>query len=429
MSGHVGHVHVIGAGLAGLSAALALTAEGRGVTLYESGRAAGGRCRSYLDQELGIRVDNGNHLLLSGNVEAMAYVDQIGSRGSLVGPGKPLFPFMDLGTGMRWNLRPNRGMVPSWIFRRSRRVPGTSATDYLKLLSLARVADDRVVEGFLPKGPLYTRLVEPLAIAALNTRPEQGLARLLGAVVRESLLKGGNACIPLIPRQGWSETLIDPALHWLEMHGATIRLGQRIFALDVTGNIVTALRTPAGVIPLQAGDEIVLAVPAWVAAELLPGLTTPDVFEPIVNVHYRTDAASEATAMAATSGAGFIGLIDATAQWIFVKPGHVSVTISAAGEIADRPAEALAAAIWPEVRTALRLGGVAPSEPLPAWRVVKEKRATFAATAAQERRRPPARTALSNLVLAGDWTATGLPATIEGAIKSGRSAVQQLRTA
>ncbi len=202
MSGHVGHVHVIGAGLAGLSAALALTAEGRGVTLYESGPAAGGRCRSYFDRELGFRVDNGNHLLLSGNVAAMAYVDQIGARGSLGGPGEPLFPFMDLGTGMRWTLRPNRGMVPCWIFRRSRRVPGTKATDYLGLLSLARVADDRVVEGFLPKGPLYTRLLEPLAIAALNTRPEQGLARLLGAVVRESLLKGGDACIPLFPREG-----------------------------------------------------------------------------------------------------------------------------------------------------------------------------------------------------------------------------------
>ncbi len=105
-----------------------------------------------------------------------------------------------------------------------------------------------------------------------------------------------------------------------------------------------------------------LAVPAWVAAELLPGLTTPDVFEAIVNVHFRTDAASEATAMAATSGAGFVGLIGGTAEWVFVKPGHVSVTISAAGEIVDRPAEELAAAVWPEVRTALRLGGAAPSD-------------------------------------------------------------------
>ena len=419
-----GQVHVIGAGLAGLSAALGLTASGRAVTIYEAGPAAGGRCRSYLDRDLGIRVDNGNHLLLSGNSDAMAFVDQIGARGSLGGPGKPLFPFMDLSSGARWMVRPNRGLLPSWIFRRSRRVPGTVATDYLKLLSMARLTDDRVVAGYLPPGPLYTRLIEPFAIAALNTRPEQGLARLLGRVVRQTLLQGGHACIPLVPRQGWSETLIDPALSWLERHGADIRLGQRIGALEIVGDAVKSLRTPDGAIALGAGDEVVLAVPAAVAADLVAGLTTPDAFEAIVNVHYRADANAEATAMQATGGAGFIGLIGGLAQWVFVKPGHVSVTISAASFIVDQPAEALAAAIWPEVRSALRL-----ADPIPAWRVVKEKRATFAATAEQERRRPPARTWLSNLVLAGDWTATGLPATIEGAIKSGRTAVQHLRAA
>ena len=424
-----GRLHVIGAGLAGLSAALtgtqngADTASSRAVTLYEASPAAGGRCRSYLDRELAIRVDNGNHLLLSGNADAMAFIDRIGSRGSLGGPGKPLFPFMDLATGARWVVRPDRGLIPTWIFRRSRRVPGTSAIDYLKLLSLARIRDDRVVAGILPRGPLYTRLIEPLAIAALNTQPEQGLARLLGTVVRETLLKGGNACIPLLPRQGWSETLIDPALAWLEMRGAQIRLGQRIAALQIAGNRVIALRTPDGTIPVQPDDDVVLAVPAPVAAGLLPGLTTPDAFEAIVNVHYRTDAASEATALAATDAAGFIGLLGGMAQWVFVKPGHVSVTISAAGDIADWPAEELAAAIWPDVRAALRL-----ADPMQAWRVVKEKRATFAATPEQERRRPPARTQLANLVLAGDWTATGLPATIEGAIRSGRVAVQQLHS-
>lgn len=418
-----GHVHVIGAGLAGLSAAVALTAAGRAVTVYEAGPAAGGRCRSYMDKELGIRVDNGNHLLLSGNTDAMAFVDQIGSRGSLGGPGRPIFPFMDLTSGARWIVRPNRGLIPSWIFRRSRRVPGTGPADYLKLLSMSRISDDRVVADALPHGALYTRLVEPFAVSALNTPPEAGLARLLGAVIRESLMKGGNACIPLWPRRGWSETLIDPAIGWLEMHGAQIRLGQRIAMLDISGETVTALRASSGFIAVEPDDDVVLAVPPWVAAGLLPNLTVPDAFEAIVNVHYRTDTETEASAMAATGGAGFIGLIGGIAQWVFVKPGHVSVTVSAAGALADRPSEDLAAAIWPDVRDALRL-----VEPMPQSRVVKEKRATFAATAEQDSRRPAARIGLSNLVLAGDWTATGLPATIEGAIRSGLTAVQQLRT-
>ena len=127
--------------------------------------------------------------------------------------------------------------------------------------------------------------------------------------------------------------------------------------------------------------------------------------------------------MAADAGeAGFIGLVRGTAEWVFVKPGHVSVTISAANRMVDQPAEAIAGAVWPDVRMALGLEGE-----IPPYRVVKERRATFAATAAQERLRPAARTGLENLVLAGDWTATGLPATIEGAIRSGQSAAEALR--
>jgi len=110
-------------------------------------------------------------------------------------------------------------------------------------------------------------------------------------------------------------------------------------------------------------------------------------------------------------------VIGGAAEWVFRKPGVVSTTISAGNRALDTPAVALAQQVWHDVRTTLRL-----PEPIPPWRVVKEKRATFAATPEQDRRRPPARTPLANLYLAGDWTATGLPATIEGAIRSGRTA-------
>ena len=405
-------VHVIGAGLAGLSAAIALAEAGRPVTVYEAGPAAGGRCRSYFDRGLGCRIDNGNHLLLSGNDATMRYLERIGARASLGGPGAAVFPFIDLGSGERWTLRPNRGRVPWWVFCRNRRVPGTRARDYLRLLALRRAGDDDTVEKILDDGgALYRRLLQPLAVAALNTRPDRGLARLLGRVVEESLLRGGGACVPLFPRQGLSESLVDPAVAWLAGHHAELRTGRRIAGLRVEAGRVVALAAPDGSVPVGPGEAVVLAVPPWVATELVPGLTAPDAFEAILNIHFRIDGGVP----------GFLGVIGGTAEWVFVKSEVISVTVSAANHLVDLDADAIAARVWPELRTALTL-----PEPMPPVRVVKEKRATFAATAAQERRRPGARSAITNLALAGDWTATGLPATIEGAIRSGSVAAALL---
>lgn len=405
--------HVIGAGLAGLSAALALTDAGRHVLLYESAPNAGGRCRSYFDRELGCRIDNGNHLLLSGNHAAFAYLDRIGERATLGGPGTPYFPFMDLATGTRWTVRPNAGRIPWWIFSPGRRVPGARLAEYLFPLPLRRAAADATVAATLPHGRLYRCLLEPLAVAALNTRPDVASARLLNAVVAETLAAGGAACVPFFPREGLSESLIEPALARLAECGAEFFPGRRIAALTVESGRVTALEAPDGSIALQAGDQVVSAVPAQVASQLLPDVSGPDAFEAILNVHFRIQADA--------GRAGFIGLIGGTAEWIFVKPGVVSVTISAANHLVDESSDLIAARVWQDVRTALSL-----SQTMPPWRVVKEKRATFAATPAQEARRPSSRTALSNLALAGDWTATGLPATIEGAIRSGRKAAEIL---
>ena len=418
------HVHIIGAGLAGLSAALSLSAAGRGVTLHEAGPAAGGRCRSYLDRELGIRIDNGNHLLLSGNTAAFGYIAEIGSAGLFRGPMLPVFPFMDIKSGERWSVRPNLGRIPWWIFARGRRVPDTRLSDYVAMRSIAKIKDDTLVTDAMRRGKLYWRLVEPLAVAALNTRPQAGLARLLGAVMRETLLKGGKACIPRFPTDGLSEALIDPALAKLHERGVEVRFNSRVNAVRVDGGVVSSISTTGHQIEIGPDDAVVLAVPPWVATGLLPALAAPNQFEAILNLHYKLEPDPEGP-LAET---GFLGVLSGTAEWIFAKKGHISVTVSAANELVDDSAEELADVVWLNVRDALHLPAEMDRE-IPPYRVVKEKRATFAATPAQERRRPGARTPLANLVLAGDWTNTGLPATIEGAIRSGRTAARILLAA
>jgi len=182
----------------------------------------------------------------------------------------------------------------------------------------------------------------------------------------------------------------------------------------VDANRVQRLQTTEGPVDIAKGDSVVVATPPWVATTLLPGLTAPDSFESIANVHFRTEGPP--------GPAGFAGLVGGLVEWVFVKPGIVSTTTSAANRYADLSADHLATVAWKEVCAALALSG-----PRPPWRVVREKRATFAATADQERRRPGPRTGLSNLALAGDWTNTGLPATIEGAIRSGAAAAQAIQ--
>jgi squalene-associated FAD-dependent desaturase len=393
-----------------------LVEQGRPVTLYESGPACGGRCRSYFDRELGCRIDNGNHLLLSGNKAAMAYLDRLGTRDTLGGPGAPVFPFMDLATGERWSVRPNAGRLPWWLFVPARGVPGARLRDYAGLLALRTAPPEATVAGVLPHGALFHRLIEPLAVAALNTPADQGSARLFWAVIAQSLALGGAQCIPLFPIEGLSESFVDPAVQWMTARGIVPRTGCRIAGIETSQDRVTALVGPDGNHPVAPGEAVVLAVPAPVAATLLPGLETPDAHEAILNLHFKAEAER--------GEAGFIGLIGGLAEWIFVKRGIVSVTISAANRLLERSGEELAATVWREVCRALAI-----VTPLPQWRLIREKRATFSATPMQQLRRSSATNHLQNLILAGDWTDTGLPATIEGAIRSGFVAAQQLRAA
>jgi squalene-associated FAD-dependent desaturase len=404
-------VHIVGAGLAGLAAATRLARAGRQVTLYEAAQQAGGRCRSYDDAELGCRIDNGNHLIVSGNLAAMAYISEIGAAATFSTRDKAIFPFIDLATNETWQVRPTEGLIPWWLLVPSRRAKGTSLLDYLDAERLARASENAVVTDIVDKRKTaYRRLWAPLCVAALNTAPEEASAKLLGRLFRDTFGQGGAALHPLMPHQGLSESLVEPALGQLRARGGEILFGHRLRELKFTNSRVSHLDFGKSEIALGPNDKVILAVTAPVAADLLPDLTAPNAFRAIVNAHFKWDLPNPAQP--------FIGVIGGIAEWVFVKPGILSTTTSAAEPVIDLPAEELAQRLWNDVARACNLGHV----PLPIWRVVKEKRATFAATPEQLRRRPGARTGWENLVLAGDWTDTGWPATIEGAIQSGFTA-------
>jgi hydroxysqualene dehydroxylase len=407
-----GTVHIIGAGLAGLSAAVRLTARGRTVAVHEATAFAGGRCRSYYDASVGMTIDNGNHLLLSGNRAALEYLHSIGAENRLIGPAKAEFSFVDLRSGERWTLRFNDGPVPFWIFDAGRRVPGTKPLDYLPLARLLWAPAGKTVgEVIACKGKLYERLVEPLIVAALNIDAPLGAARLAGAIVRETLAVGGKACRPLIARGGLGATLIEPALALLRQRGTAVQFEHQLRAIRFSAERVAALDFGDRAVTLNGDDAVVLAVPPYAAASMVTGLKVPTDFRAIVNAHFRIEPPAELPPI--------LGVLNADVQWIFSFPGRVSVTISAGDRLIATPREELARKIWDEVARVTKLPAA-----LPPWQIVRERRATFAATPTEDAKRPGAATQWRNLVLAGDWTDTGLPATIEGAIRSGNRAAE-----
>ncbi|CAN5172194.1 hydroxysqualene dehydroxylase HpnE [soil metagenome] len=400
-------VRIIGAGVAGLAAAVKLAGHGVPVEVSEGAAQAGGRCRSYHDPQLDMVIDNGNHLVLSGNTAVYDYLARIGADHALAGPDKAEFHWTNLRTGERWLLTPDEGPIPFWVFDPKRRPPGTRLADFLPLAKLIRPPRGRRVDQVVPASePAWERLLEPFLLAMLNTAPAEGSADLAAAVVRETLAKGGRRYRPRIAEPTLSAAFIEPALTYLAAKGAALRTGRRLRAMEFAPNRVSTLTFPDRTEAVGEGAPVILAVPPQQAQTLVPGLSAPNEHRAIVNAHFKMTPPAGLPAM--------IGVIGGVVEWIFVFKDRISITISGADRLLDEPREALAQRLWGEVAQVHGL----PAE-LPPWQIVRERRATFAATPAQDAKRPPSQTRWSNLILAGDWTQTGLPSTIEGAIRSG----------
>lgn len=406
-----GTVHIIGAGLAGLSAAVCLIQRGASVVVHDAAGHGGGRCRSYHDEVLGCRIDNGNHLMLSGNHAILDYLKTIGSEDTLVRFDEAEFPFLDLSTGQRWSVTPDKGIIPWSLFSADTRVPGSSLSEYLRGLSLAWAGPNKTISQCLGgDGPLFDKFWDPLAVSVLNTESETASAQLLWPVLRETFGRGSAACVPMIVRDGLSESFVDPAVAYVSNLGGSIHFNHRLRAVNYKNDHVTSLDFGNEQIAIGPGDRVILAVPPSVAHTLMPEIVTPDAFRPIVNGHFRVPKKSK--------DVSFMGLVGSIAHWLFVRGDMVSITVSAATDLVAQSNSDIADCLWSDICIALDLGDCLMGE----HRIVKEKRATFAQTPEQLLKRSGAKTQWKNLALAGDWTATGLPATIEGTIRSGNTA-------
>ncbi len=418
MTNAASRIHIVGAGLSGLAASVRLADAGAKVTIHESAGHAGGRCRSFYDRTLEREIDNGNHMIMSGNHSALDYLERIGSNDALTGPTDASYPFVDVKSRERWRVRINDGMIPSWIFDPKARVPNTTLFDYVKAAGIAFARKDQTVADIVDKDDvLYRRFWEPLTLAVLNATPDLGQAQLLWSVIRETFLLGGKASRPLAAKKGLGPAFIDPAVRHIQSKGAEVRFNARLRAAEFSDGRVSSLDFGEEKIELNENDAVILAVPPSRLKQIVPDVDPPDDSASILNVHYRTLHPVPAGAL---GDSPFIGMISSDAQWAFVREDVVSLTVSASHAIGmdDVPNQKAADDMWRETQIALDLGNM----PYEAVRVIRERRATPDQSPQAAQKRLKAATGFRNLFLAGDHTATGVPATIEGSIRSGDTA-------
>jgi hydroxysqualene dehydroxylase len=408
------HVHVVGAGIAGLAAAVRLSEEpDLRITIWEATQRAGGRCWSFHDAKLDRGIDNGNHLVLSGNEAVLDYARRIGSESLLSIASDATLPFFDAQDESRWEFRIPSGL--SDLLRLGTGLPGSALAAGLDIRRLLRAGRDATVADALPgRGSLWHRLWVPLTFAVLNEPPERGSARLFAEVLRGTILRGGAACRPVLFPKGLGAALVDPAVELLKHRGVALRWRSRLSAIRREHRRACRLGFHGGVnVDLGERDGIILAA-AGACAATFPTHPQPRPGLSILNGHFRVPPSM------AERIPPILGVTSGSAQWIFRRGDVLSVTVSGleATPLARLDSAEASKHLWQDVAAAAGCPAARPH----ATRLVRERHATWDQSPEGIRLRPEPKPDFANLVLAGDYVSGQLPATLESAVSSGFAA-------
>lgn len=432
---------VVGGGFAGVSAAVELARRGVKVTLLEARRTLGGRASSHVDPESGETIDNGQHVLLGSYTATRELLKLLGTEHLVAFQKRLTITSLEPG-GRVVRLACPPLPAPAHLVAGLLTLKGLTFSDKIALLracpSLLKVPGDGLtVEGWLDRlgqsENLRRRFWRPIAIAALNEDTRVAAASLLTRVMTEAFGGSAEASGIGIPRAGLSDLYVEPATAYISKQGGEVRIGTPVTAIHTTEGRVSGIEMRGGEsIPC---DAAVLAVPHAAAAKLLPR----EAIEAEPSLARLEDLGASAIVSVniwydrEVTPLGFFGLIDSPVQFVFNKAvlwdrekargGYLACVVSAASPLAASTNEAIA-----------RVGVEEIARYIPAARdakavrtmVVRERQATFSGRPEVLALRPKAETALPNLALAGDWTDTGLPGTIEGAVRSGIAAAEWL---
>ncbi len=414
---------VVGAGWAGIAAAVHARRAGHEVQVFEMAPRPGGRARSV--QVDGLTLDNGQHILIGAYQATLELMREVGADPSQLLRRLPLMLQYPDGQGLRL-----RGGAPVPDFVRA--VLSRRGWSWWPRLSLLAHATRWAVGGFdcapglsvaelcrgLPR-VVQAQLIEPLCIAALNTPAAQASAQVFLRVLRDALFGGPGSSDLLLPSRPLGSLLPEPASAWFAAHGVRLHTGMRVSKLQPDG--------PGWRVDGQAFDAVLLACSAAEAARLCRDIAPAWAsqaatlrYEPIVTVYLQSPGARLAEPMTALDAN-----TSAPAQFVFdlgalgTADGVFAFVISGAREWVERGLDATAQATQAQALSAFAPG----TWPLPptVLHVGAEKRATFQCSPGLQR--PPAHIA-GSLWAAGDYVAGPYPATLEGAVRAGRQAAQ-----
>lgn len=399
-------VAVIGGGWAGIAAAVELTAAGADTTLYEAGRVLGGRARSI--KIAGRTLDNGQHILLGAYRETLALMRQVGANPETLFDRRPLqfidnsgfrlaLPMLPAPFNVAWGLLTATGVGLGEKLRTAIWMDGIKRRRF-------QLPADITVAQWLDNdgqtGQLRRHLWEPLCLAALNLPAERASAQLFANVLRDSLGSARREDTDLLlPHAELGQLLPEPAANWLSSHGAKLQFGKRISHIAPDQNGIS--------IDGEIFSSAILATAPQHAAILWPELTINDDFEPIATVYLQFGPKI-------SLAFPLLNLLGKHGQWVVDRSnGLLACVLSGHGDWEALDDAALTASLEEE------LGFPEKAH----WhRVVREKRATFSARPALHR--PDCATSNPRLFLAGDYTWADYPATLEGAVRSGRRAAR-----
>lgn len=399
-------LHVIGAGLAGLSCAVHAKQFGLRVKLYESTPKAGGRLRKVHDKINNQRYDNGTHLIIEGYKHTFDYLKLIGATKQLNAYQPAAFSFAEPAHNLTWQV-PARHLGGQVL---KGHIPGVGLGELWPLLKLILAKPETSLADILnDKRDSLSRFWEPLILAVFNTQLNEVSTRLLKQTLLELVKAGPNAFLPYFVENTLEDCFISPALDGLDISYTT-----RFMGVDQQSGKIHKLRFKNKDIDLNEGDKVVLALPPQAYGQIELPFGTPKMsYNAITNIHFFLDS---------PVCEKFLGLVGTYSQWVYAKDRHVCVTISDFTVPKGYESIAFAHTVWQEIAPYFSMD----LETLPAHRIITENYATPRQDLEFQNERLDTKTCFSNLFLAGDWINTKLPATIESAIKSGKRAAVEV---